>query len=292
MPMPIAFAAFSDIPVMPMPAQETGTTAQVSHARSFIEFEKVSVRFGRGDKQVQALAETSLRIDKGDFVALVGPSGCGKSTLLKLVGDLLKPSTGYVYVGGRELGATPIRIGMAYQNPTLLPWLTIRDNVMLPLKIVPPFRGEFFAKRRGEFRDKVEALLDQVGLAGFGDKYPWQLSGGMMQRANLCRALVHEPDLLLLDEPFGALDQFTREELWTTKKTTVLLVTHDLREAAFLGNRICVMSARPGRILDDSAVPFARPRTIDMTYEPDFVALNQKLRSLIVAARGGTGIVR
>ncbi len=158
--MPIAFAAFSDIPVMPMPAQETGTTAQVSHARSFIEFEKVSVRFGRGDKQVQALAETSLRIDKGDFVALVGPSGCGKSTLLKLVGDLLKPSTGYVYVGGRELGATPIRIGMAYQNPTLLPWLTIRDNVMLPLKIVPPFRAEFFAKRKGEFRDKVEALLD------------------------------------------------------------------------------------------------------------------------------------
>ena len=297
--MPAAPAAVSDTPPPGAPAQETGTSWQVSNARAFIEFEKVSVRFGRGDKQVQALAETSLRIEKGDFVALVGPSGCGKSTLLKLVGDLMKPSTGYVYVGGRELGATPIRIGMAYQNPTLLPWLTIRDNVMLPLKIVPPFRGEFLAKRKTEFRDKVEALLDQVGLSGFGEKFPWQLSGGMMQRANLCRALVHEPDLLLLDEPFGALDQFTREELWqimqelwTTKKTTVLLVTHDLREAAFLAGRICVMSARPGRILDDSAVPFARPRTIDMTYEPDFVALNQKLRGLIVAARGGTGIVR
>ncbi len=142
---------------------------------------------------------------------------------------------------------------MAYQNPTLLPWMNIRDNVMLPLKIVPPFRSEFSAKRKTEFRDRVEALLAQVGLAGFGDKYPWQLSGGMMQRANLCRALVHEPDLLLLDEPFGALDQFTREELWQimqdlwmTKKTTVLLVTHDLREAGFLANRICVMSARPG----------------------------------------------
>ncbi|MCA0317976.1 MAG: ABC transporter ATP-binding protein [Proteobacteria bacterium] len=297
--MPAAPAAVSDTPPPGAPAQETGTSRQVSNARAFIEFEKVSVRFGRGDKQVQALAETSLRIEKGDFVALVGPSGCGKSTLLKLVGDLMKPSTGHVYVGGRELGATPIRIGMAYQNPTLLPWLTIRDNVMLPLKIVPPFRAEFLAKRRTEFRDKVEALLDQVGLSGFGDKFPWQLSGGMMQRANLCRALIHEPDLLLLDEPFGALDQFTREELWqimqelwTTKKTTVLLVTHDLREAAFLAGRICVMSARPGRILDDSAVPFARPRTIDMTYEPDFVALNQKLRGLIVAARGGTGIVR
>ncbi len=297
--MSAALAALPETPAPGAPAQETGMSEQVSHARAFIEFEKVTVRFGRGDKQVQALSETSLKVEKGDFVALVGPSGCGKSTLLKLVGDLLKPSTGYVYVGGRELGATPIRIGMAYQNPTLLPWLNIRDNVMLPLKIVPPFRGEFFAKRKGEFRDRVDALLDQVGLAGFGEKYPWQLSGGMMQRANLCRALVHEPDLLLLDEPFGALDQFTREELWQimqelwmTNKTTVLLVTHDLREAAFLGNRICVMSARPGRILDDSAVEFVRPRTIDMTYEHDFVALNQKLRTLIVEARGGTGIVR
>ena len=297
--MTLAPAVVAARPEVEAVAQKAGTSPLVSHVRPFIEFEKVSVRFGKGDKQVQALSETSLSIREGDFVALVGPSGCGKSTLLKLGGDLLKPSTGHVFVGGRELGATPIRIGMAYQNPTLLPWLSIRDNVMLPLKIVPPFRSAFRAKRKGEFRDRADALLAQVGLAGFGDKYPWQLSGGMMQRANLCRALVHEPDLLLLDEPFGALDQFTREELWQimqelwmAKKTTVLLVTHDLREAAFLANRICVMSARPGRILDDSPVAFARPRTIDMTYEPDFVALNQQLRSLIVEARGGTGIVQ
>jgi NitT/TauT family transport system ATP-binding protein len=267
-------------------------------ARPFIEFERASVTFGRGERAVQALAETSLRIAEGDFVALVGPSGCGKSTILKMVGDLLKPSSGYIFVAGREIGATPIRIGMAYQNPTLLPWLTIRDNVMLPLKIVPPFRKSFMAKRKGEFRDRVEALLAQVGLGGFGDKYPWQLSGGMMQRANLCRALIHDPDLLLLDEPFGALDQFTREELWAimqdlwlSKKLTVLLVTHDLREAAYLANRICVMSARPGRILDDSLVALARPRSIDMTFAPDFVTLTQRLRSLIVHARGGPGIV-
>jgi NitT/TauT family transport system ATP-binding protein len=187
---------------------------------------------------------------------------------------------------------------MAYQNPTLLPWLNIRDNVMLPLKIVPPFRQEFRSKRKGEFRDRVDAMLTQVGLAGFGEKYPFQLSGGMMQRANLCRALIHEPDLLLLDEPFGALDQFTREELWAimqdlwlSKKLTVLLVTHDLREAAYLANRICVMSSRPGRILDDQIVELSRPRNIDMTFQPDFVALNQRLRALIVGARGGTGIV-
>jgi NitT/TauT family transport system ATP-binding protein len=261
-------------------------------ARPLIDFDKVTVTYGRGSTALRALDETTLAIAEGDFVALVGPSGCGKSTLLKLVSELLRPSTGHVFIAGREVGAQPIRIGMAYQNPTLLPWLTIRDNVMLPLKIVRPFRYQYRAKRRGEYRDRVDALLAQVGLTGFADKFPWQLSGGMMQRANLCRALVHEPDLLLLDEPFGALDQFTREELWQVmqdlwmaKTTTVLLVTHDLREAAFLANRICVMSARPGRILEDRTVPFARPRTIEGTYEADFVGLTQHLRKLIIEAR-------
>jgi len=204
----------------------------------------------------------------------------------------VRPSTGVVVVGGREVAAKALRIGMAFQNPTLLPWLTIEQNVLLPLKIVEPYRSEFRKKRRTEFRDKAHALLDQVGLSGFASRYPWQLSGGMLQRANLCRALIHEPRLLLLDEPFGALDQFTREELWSTLQTlwlthrpTVLLVTHDLREAGFLANRICVMSARPGRIIDDSGVPFSRPRTIQMTFDSDFVALNQRLRELIVNAR-------
>lgn len=293
--MPASLALVEKTP----PAENLGKAAPVHTGKPFIQFEGVTVTFGRGMKKVQALDTTTLAVPEGDFVALVGPSGCGKSTLLKLVSELLKPSTGHVYVGGREVGARPIRIGMAYQNPTLLPWMNIRDNVMLPLKIVPPFRQEFSAKKKTDFRDRVEALLKQVGLGGFGDKFPWQLSGGMMQRANLCRALIHEPELLLLDEPFGALDQFTREELWgimqelwMSKKTTVLLVTHDLKEAAFLANRICVMSARPGRILDDSIVPFTRPRTIDLTFTPDFVTLNQQLRSLIVNARGGTGIVQ
>ncbi len=258
----------------------------------FIELEEATVIYGKGAKATEALTATSLKIDEGDFLALVGPSGCGKSTILKMVGDLLKPSSGHIFVAGREIGAAPVRIGMAFQNPTLLPWMNIRDNVMLPLKIVPPFRADYAAKRKGEFRDRVEALLEQVGLAGFGDKFPFQLSGGMMQRASLCRALVHDPDLLLLDEPFGALDQFTREELWAimqdlwgSKKLTVILVTHDLREAAYLANRICVMSARPGRILDDSPVDLPRPRTMDMTFLPEFVALTQRLRRQIVEAR-------
>ncbi len=270
-----------------------GSAAPAGRREPYIELAAVTVTYGGGPNAVHALAQTTLDLGAGDFVALVGPSGCGKSTILRLIGGILRPSTGMVHVGPRGPAADPVRIGMAFQNPTLLPWLSIRANVMLPLKIVPPFRGEYRAKRRGEFRDRVEGLLAQVGLAGFGDVHPWQLSGGMLQRASLCRALVHEPQLLLLDEPFGALDQFTREELWEilqqlwmARRPTVLLVTHDLREAAYLANRICVMCARPGRIIDDSATEFARPRTLAMTYEPQFVSLTRRLRELIVEVRG------
>jgi NitT/TauT family transport system ATP-binding protein len=259
---------------------------------AFVELEKVTLTYGRGDRQINALGLTDLRIAKGDFVALVGPSGCGKSTILKLVTGLLTASKGFVYVAGREIGAETVRVGMAFQNPTLLPWLTVRDNVMMPLKIVPPFRQEYRSKCKTEFRDRADALLKEVGLAGFGDKHTWQLSGGMLQRASLCRALVHEPQLLMLDEPFGALDQFTREELWAIMqelwmklRPTVLLVTHDLKEAGYLANRICVMTTRPGRIIDDAEVPFPRPRTIDMSYTPEFVSMTHRLRQLIVSAR-------
>jgi NitT/TauT family transport system ATP-binding protein len=262
------------------------------HSEFFVELEGVTLTYGQGDRQVNALGLTNLRLKQGDFVALVGPSGCGKSTILKLVTGLLTASTGYVYVAGREVGAEPVRVGMAFQNPTMLPWLTVRDNVMLPLKIVPPFRENYRSKCKTEFRDRAEALLKEVGLANFGDKHPWQLSGGMLQRASLCRALVHEPQLLMLDEPFGALDQFTREELWAIMQElwmkmqpTVLLVTHDLKEAGYLANRICVMRARPGQIIDDAEVMFPRPRTIEMSYTPSFVSMTQRLRELIVTAR-------
>jgi NitT/TauT family transport system ATP-binding protein len=270
---------------------------------AFIQLSDVMLRYGGG---TIALDHTTLDIDKGDFVALVGPSGCGKSTILKLVAGLLRPSAGAVIAGGREVGAAGtvapagahaspaprLRIGLAFQNPTMLPWLTIRENVMIPLKIVEPFRQHYRSKKRGEYAERADALLAQVGLKGFGDKRPWQLSGGMLQRASLCRALVHEPELLLLDEPFGALDQFTREELWDIMQTlwiarrpTVLLVTHDLRESAYLANRICVMSARPGRILETRDVGFARPRTLESSYAPEFAALVQQLRMPIAEAR-------
>jgi len=271
------------------------TEQATKHADFFVELEGVTLSYGRGDKQVKALGLTNLVVPQGDFVALVGPSGCGKSTILKLVTGLLTASSGYVYVAGREVGAEAVRVGMAFQNPTMLPWLTVRDNIMMPLKIVPPFREQYRQKRKSEFRDRAENLLKDVGLANFGDKHPWQLSGGMLQRASLCRALIHEPQLLMLDEPFGALDQFTREELWAIMqelwmklRPTVLLVTHDLKEAGYLANRICVMRARPGEIIDDAEVPFPRPRTIEMSYTPDFVSMTQRLRALIVTAQPST----
>jgi NitT/TauT family transport system ATP-binding protein len=281
--------------MQPTPAFEGSPVSSDGGGKSApvaIELSDVSVTFGRGERAVPALAKTTLRIADGEFVALVGPSGCGKSTILRLVAGLVQPSTGVVILGGREVAAKALRIGMAFQNPTMLPWMTIEQNIMLPLKIVEPYRSQFRKLKRTAFRDKANALLEQVGLKGFGRRFPWQLSGGMLQRANLCRALIHEPRMLLLDEPFGALDQFTREELWSilqdlwmAHQPTVLLVTHDLREAGFLASRICVMSARPGRILDDRRVGFSRPRTVAMTFEPDFVALNQRLREFIVDAR-------
>ncbi|NNU81972.1 ABC transporter ATP-binding protein [Halovulum dunhuangense] len=272
-------------------AQPTGHDGAV-HPRPAIELIEASVVFGTGEKTVTALSPTTLRMERGDFVALVGPSGCGKSTILRLVSNLIRPSSGEVLLGGREAAAKAVRIGMAFQNPTMLPWLTIEKNVMLPLKIVEPFKQSFQRDRKGAYRDRVHALLAQVGLKDFAGHFPWQLSGGMLQRANLCRALIHEPDLLLLDEPFGALDQFTREELWQTlqelyldRKPTVLLVTHDLREAGYLARRICVMSARPGRVISDRAVDIPQPRDIGIIYTPEFVEMTQGLRELIAQIR-------
>lgn len=282
----------------PTGAHAASSNVVIPPGRKVIELEGVSVAFGNGPSATTALAETTLDIRQGEFVVLVGPSGCGKSTILRLIGGLVRPTTGVVFVGGREVDAKALRIGMAFQNASLMPWLTVERNVMLPLKIAEPFRASYRRKRNTEYRDRARALLARVGLEAFANHYPWQLSGGMLQRANLCRALIHEPQLLLLDEPFGALDQFTREELWGTlqalwldERPTVLLVTHDLREAAFLGSRTCVFSSRPGRIIYDGEVPFSRPRTLAMTYDADFVALSRRLRELIspIAAPDGAG---
>ena len=259
--------------------------------RGFVDLDRVSLRYGEDGDGTLALQDTSMRVDSGEFVAVVGPSGCGKSTLMKVVTGLWPPTAGGVLVNGKEVDRPLSITGMAFQNPTLLPWRTTLENIMLPLEIVQPHRS-LLKRERAAYRAKALDLLALVGLKGFEDQFPWQLSGGMQQRASICRALIHDPSLLMLDEPFGALDMFTREELWLAlqdlwlaRRPTVILVTHDLREAVFLADRILVMSARPGRIVADRPVALPRPRALSMTYEPYAVGLVQELRNHISAAR-------
>ena len=256
-----------------------------------IELNDVSLAYAGRTGPVLALEGASINVRKGEFAAVVGPSGCGKSTLMKLVTGLVKPTKGVVKVNGDEVKG-PVKIaGMAFQNANLLPWRTVLDNLMLPLEIVEPYRSNFRSKKE-EYRARGEKLLDTVGLTGFGDRFPWELSGGMQQRASLCRSLIHEPALLMLDEPFAALDAFTREELWCVMRDvwqrlgfTVVLVTHDLREAAFLADTIHVMSARPGKIIETRSVEFERPRSLDVCYSPPFTDLVHVLRNKIAEVR-------
>jgi NitT/TauT family transport system ATP-binding protein len=258
---------------------------------SFVELERVSLRYGEGGEGTLALQDVSLQVDLGEFVAVVGPSGCGKSTLMKVVTGLWPPTTGIVVVSGKQVDR-PLNItGMAFQNPTLLPWRTTLANVMLPLEIVRPHSSRF-RRERAAYEAKARDLLALVGLSGFENQFPWQLSGGMQQRASLCRALIHDPSLLMLDEPFGALDMFTREELWLAlqdlwlgRRPTVIFVTHDLREAVFLADRVLVMSARPGRIIAEHKIELPRPRELAATYERFSVGLVHELREYIGAAR-------
>jgi NitT/TauT family transport system ATP-binding protein len=257
---------------------------------AFVELNDVSLRYGERDGTL-ALDGTNLSINRGEFAAVVGPSGCGKSSLMKLVTGLHPPSNGTVRVAG-DVVAGPLKcVGMAFQNPSLLPWRDTLSNTMLPLEIVQPHRAQF-RQKKAEYRAKASKLLATVGLAGFESKEPWMLSGGMQQRASLCRALIHSPDLLMLDEPFGALDAFTREELWGVLQTlwmeqrfTCVLVTHDLREAAYLADVIFVMSARPGRIVATHRVDMPRPRRLDTTYQSRFVELVRSIRDEIAQVR-------
>lgn len=255
-----------------------------------VSIDNVDMRYGGADGTL-AVSGLTMRVDKGEFSAVVGPSGCGKSTLMKLVTGLHIPQSGVVTVAGQQVTKPVSIVGMAFQNPTMLPWRTTLENILLPLEIVERHRHRLRANKK-EYIEKAENLLEIVGLKGVGSKFPWQLSGGMQQRANLCRALIHEPELLMLDEPFGALDAFTREELWcvirdlhAAQGVTIVLVTHDLREAVFLADRIFVMSARPGKVVKEHTVPFARPRDIELTYDNAFNDMVHVLHGEIAKAR-------
>jgi NitT/TauT family transport system ATP-binding protein len=258
---------------------------------AFVDIGDVTLTYRGASGKVLALQGTTLKIKRGEFAAVVGPSGCGKSSLMRLVTGLVPPDSGEIVIFGDKVKG-PVKIaGMAFQNANLLPWRKVIDNVLLPLEIVEPHRGRF-RQHKQEYREQARALLATVGLDGFGERYPWELSGGMQQRASLCRALIHQPALLMLDEPFASLDAFTREELWCVLRDlwqkigfTVILVTHDLHEAAFLADRVHVMSARPGRIVMTKEIDLPRPRGLDICFEPRFTDIVHELREKVAGVR-------
>ena len=262
-------------------------------SKHFVDFNGVWLAYNEELEQRReyAIEDINLQTDDGEFIAIVGPSGCGKSTFMKLATGLKMPSKGSVMIDGSKVTGPLKVVGMAFQAPTLLPWRTTIDNILLPLEIVEPYRSSFKANR-AQYVEKAKKLLATVGLQGYEDKFPWELSGGMQQRASICRALIHEPKMLLLDEPFGALDAFTREELWNVlrdlwalQKFNVILVTHDLREAVYLADTVYVMSKRPGRMLAKRDIDLPRPRDIDITYTESFTKIVFELRAKIGAVR-------
>ncbi|MEO8057571.1 MAG: ABC transporter ATP-binding protein [Burkholderiales bacterium] len=269
--------------------------------KPFVDFQNVWLAYNDEllAKNQFAVEDISLQVNEGEFIAIVGPSGCGKSTFMKLTTGLKMPSRGSIHINGDAVTG-PLKIsGMSFQAPSLLPWRSTIDNVLLPLEIVEPHRSQFKA-RREEYRERAKKLLQTVGLGGYEDKLPHQLSGGMQQRASICRALIHEPKMLLLDEPFGALDAFTREELWCTlrdlwsaQRFNVILVTHDLRESVFLADTVYVMSRSPGRFVVKREIELARPRDLEVTYTAEFIDIVHELRGHIGAMRKtGTAVVQ
>ncbi|KRA85394.1 MULTISPECIES: ABC transporter ATP-binding protein [Pseudomonas] len=246
-----------------------------------LKVDKVSLSYKKPDGGTfTALEEVSFEVPDQQFAVLVGPSGCGKSSLLYLTAGLAEPTSGEIYVGGQQVEGPGADRGMVFQSYTLFPWLTVRQNV------------EFGLKRRGmpaaQRKDIVDYYVNEVGLSGFADNYAKQLSGGMMQRVAIARALANDPQILLMDEPFGALDSQTRLQMqqlllrvWGNSKKTVLFVTHDIDEAILLGDRVYVMGARPGRIKQTLDVPIERPRNLDMVMERSFIEMKREIFGLL-----------
>ncbi len=251
--------------------------------REVIGIDGVSLVYRTKSTAVHALDRASFAASAGEFVALVGPSGCGKSTLVKLVSGLIPPSGGTIRVNGEPVHGPTRSIGIVFQSPVLMAWRTTLRNILLQIEI----RGLDVAK----YRTTARELIDLVGLTGFEDAYPHQLSGGMQQRVGLCRALIHDPDVLLMDEPFGALDALTREQMngelqriWMERRKTVLFITHSISEAVYLADRVLVMSPRPGRIVGEIAVDIPRPRTVETTETQEFAQFTRQVRKHLNSA--------
>ena len=250
-----------------------------------IRVANVSKTFSRdGAAALEALRDVTVDIRPGEFVAFVGPSGCGKSTLLKLIGGLLEPTAGRITVDGTPVAGPRRGIGVMFQTPVLFPWRTVLENVLLP--------SEVFGLERRSATEKAMSILELVGLAGREGAYPRELSGGMQQRAALSRVLVSDPAIILMDEPFGALDEFTRERMnleilriWQERGQTIIFVTHSIAEAVFLADRVVVMGTSPGRVLSVVDVPLGRPRTIELMRSPQFASTVFEVREYLGVAR-------
>ena len=256
-----------------------GSGASGASTTRVVDIERLSLVFETADGPVHALSQVDLAIEAGEFVSFIGPSGSGKTTLLRVIADLEQPTGGRLSVNGLSAGAARLarQYGYVFQAPALYPWRTIARNVTLPLEI--------FGLPRAEREQRATRYLDLVGLKDFAGRFPWQLSGGMQQRASIARALSFEPKLLLMDEPFGALDEIVRDNLnlqllrlWNQTRKTVLFVTHSIPEAVFLSTRIVVMSPRPGRIIDIIPCAFSRARTLDIRDTPEFLAVAHRVR--------------
>jgi len=251
-------------------------------ARPYVAIAGVTKTYRRARRETHALARVDLTIRQGEFMAIVGPSGCGKSTLLRLVAGLHLPTTGEVHVDGARVDRPQTNLGIVFQSPVLLDWRTALDNVLMQIELRG---GELRA-----YRDRALTLLDQVGLRDFADRYPYELSGGMRQRVAIARALIHDAPLLLMDEPFGALDALTREQmrldleaLWLATRKTVLFITHSIDEAVLLADRVVVMSPRPGSIERIIDVALPRPRGLDARRAPEFVRVAQEITDIFLA---------
>ena len=259
---------------------------------NLIEIKGVTHAYKTASGLLPVLDGLEVAVPEGTFAAVVGPSGCGKSTLTRLVAGLMKPDQGEVWLHGERVKGPRKTVGMAFQNPVLLEWRTILENVILPLEIVAP------SMPRADRVARAMELLEMVGLSGFENKRPSELSGGMRQRASLCRSIVHKPEVLIMDEPFGALDAFTREDLWQTMRDlrraepfTCVLITHDLRESVFLGDQVFVLSGRPARTQYLMQVDLPEDRTLDVLYTPKVADMLHILRDQIKIAQGRDGEV-
>jgi NitT/TauT family transport system ATP-binding protein len=268
-----AVATASTIERVPTPA--AGALLRISDVRKAYETRE-------GDR-ILALERVSLSLADGEFVSVVGPSGCGKSTLLKIVAGIEPPTEGTITYRGQVVRRPQRGMGVAFQTPVLLPWLTVFENVMLPIRVL--------RLPRAAAAERAYGLLALVGLTGFESKYPSELSGGMQQRVAIARSLVHDPGVLLMDEPFGALDALTRErmslelqKIWMAHRKTVFFITHSILESVFLSDRVLVMSARPGRLIAEFAIPFARPRTFALAADREFNDFVARIRDLLGAS--------